>query len=365
MKKSWLLCIWVLIFNTARTQDTIPEQSDLLDIEGYVETYYSYDFNKPADNSRPFFLYNHNRHNEFNSNLAFIKVSYNTERIRGNIALATGTYMNANYAAEPGVLKNLYEAGVGVKLAKHKNLWMDAGIFSSHIGFESAHAPTCWTLTRSLIAENSPYFETGARLTYTSGNSKWFFSGLALNGWQRIQRVPGNSLMSWGTQLQLKPSDNVTLNYSTFLGTDTPDSTRLWRYFHDVYGIFGISDQLGLIIGFDIGQQQKSKGNNRKNTWYGTSGILRYAFKEWAIAVRGEYYSDEQGVMIATGTPAGFKTGSASINIDRSFGDNFLWRTELRTMKSKDAIFIKRSTPVKNNTAITTSFALTLNRRDL
>ena len=31
----------------------------------------------------------------------------------GQIALAAGTYMNANYAAEPGVLKNIYEANAG------------------------------------------------------------------------------------------------------------------------------------------------------------------------------------------------------------------------------------------------------------
>ena len=108
------------------------------------------------------FLYSHNRHNEFNVNLAFIKGSYNKEKIRGNIAIAAGTYTNANYAAEPGVLKNIYEGNVGLKISKTKNVWIDAGIFSSHIGYESAHSPSCWSLTRSLVAENSPYFESGA-----------------------------------------------------------------------------------------------------------------------------------------------------------------------------------------------------------
>ncbi|HEX2627705.1 MAG TPA: outer membrane beta-barrel protein, partial [Chitinophagaceae bacterium] len=54
------------------SQDTTKSASPLT-VSGYVEAYYSYDFNKPIDNNRPAFLYSHNRHNEFNANLAFIK----------------------------------------------------------------------------------------------------------------------------------------------------------------------------------------------------------------------------------------------------------------------------------------------------
>lgn len=89
-------------------------------ISGYVEAYYSYDFNKPSNNARPGFIYNFNRHNEFNLNLGFIKGSYNTERVRANVAIAVGTYMNANYVAEPGTLKNIFEANAGYKLSAKK-----------------------------------------------------------------------------------------------------------------------------------------------------------------------------------------------------------------------------------------------------
>jgi len=341
-------------------QDSTTTQNNALTFSGFVETYYSYDFNKPANNNRTWFLYSHNRHNEFNVNLAFVKGSYNTENIRANIAVAVGTYMNANYAAEPGVLKNIYEANVGAKISRKKNLCVDAGIFSSHIGFESAHSPSCLVLTRSIIAENTPYYESGAKISYTSNNNKWFLSALALNGWQRIQRLPGNSLMSWGTQLTYTPSDKMSLNYSTFIGTDKPDSMRLWRFFHNLYGIFNLNAKLEMILGFDIGQEQRSKGSNDYNTWYGTSAILHYIFaKTWAVAIRVEYYSDEKGVIIYTGTPNGFKTFGVSLNVDKNFGEHLLWRTEVRTFNSKDNVFVKEDNQVNNNTAITTSLALT------
>ena len=343
----------------ATAQDSTQKAAPL-SFSGFVEAYYGYDFNKPSDNNRPFFFYSHNRHNEFNINLAYVKGSYNTEKTRANIALAAGTYMNANYAAEPGVLKNIYEADAGVKISKKKNLWVDVGVLPSHIGFESAHSPECWILTRSIIADNSPYFEGGAKITYTSHNNKWLLSALALNGWQRIQRVAGNSLLSWGTQVQFKPTTKTTINYSTFLGTDKPDSARQWRYFHNVYGIFQLTDQWGLILDIDLGQEQKSKGSNDYNTWYGTAGILRFApAPSWAFAVRGEYYQDKKGVIIATASPNGFQNFGASFNIDRIINGNFLWRTEIRALHSKDQIFLKESNAVNYNTAITTSLALT------
>lgn len=350
------------LFGTAilmSTQLMAQDSTGLLTISGYAEAYYQYDFNKPSDNNRPGFIYSHNRHNEFNLNIGFIKANFSATRVRANLALAAGTYMNANYSAEPGVLKNIYEANVGVKLSKKKNLWLDAGIMPSHIGFESAVSKDCWSLTRSILADNSPYFEAGAKLTYTSDNGKWLLSGMALNGWQRITRVDGNSLMSWGTQVQFKPSDKVLLNYSTFIGTDKPDNARLSRLFHNFYGVFNITDKFGITTGFDIGTEEKISGSDDKNTWYSPVIIMKYNICDiWAIAARGEYYSDENGVIISTGTPNGFKTTGLSLNVDYAPVKNVLVRLEARNLNSKDEIFVKPSGATNNNTFITSSIAV-------
>ncbi|HJS55930.1 MAG TPA: outer membrane beta-barrel protein, partial [Chitinophagaceae bacterium] len=74
---------------------------------------------------------------------------------------------------------------------------------------------------------------------------------------------------------------------------------------------------------------------------------------------RGEYYSDGNGVIISTGTPNGFKTSGFSLNIDRSIGEHLLWRTEFRIFSSKDEIFMKDNVAQKNNSAFTTSLAIT------
>src|SRR4051812_26013887 len=107
MMKLFLIIIFLQLAFSAIAQDSANKQNMPVSITGFVEAYYSYDFNKPENNDRPYFLYSHNRHNEFNINLAYVKGNYSTERVRGNMALAVGTYMNANYGAEAGVLKNI------------------------------------------------------------------------------------------------------------------------------------------------------------------------------------------------------------------------------------------------------------------
>jgi hypothetical protein len=358
MKKGIIATALLIISVNNFAQDS--SRTNPLTFTGYAEAYYQYDFNNPINNTRPCFVYSHNRNNEATLNLAFIKAAYNTYKVRANIALATGTYMNANYSAEQGVMKNVYEANAGIKLSKKSNLWLDAGIFASHIGFESAIGKDCRTLTRSILTDNSPYYESGVKLSYTSKNEQWFLSALVLNGWQRIQKVNGNAAPSFGTQVTFKPSSKVTLNSSTFIGNDKPDSVRQMRYFHNFYGIFQLNKSVEATLGFDAGMEQKAKGSSSMNSWYSPVAIIRFTTgSKTALAVRAEYYDDKNGVLISTGTANGFKTWGFSTNFDYAIANNVLWRVEAKTLDSKDNVFEKRNgTFMKNATCIATSLSI-------
>ena len=356
--KKVLLPVMLLAANIVSAQ--VDTSKSNLGFSGYAEVYYAYDFSQPDDHNRPSFLYSHNRHNEFNLNLGFVKGSYNSDRFRGNLALAAGTYMNANYAAEPGVLKNVFEANAGYKLSKKSNLWLDGGIFASHIGFESAISKDCSVLTRSILAENSPYYESGAKLTYVTDNGKWLLSGLLLNGWQHIQRPEGNNSAAFGTQITFTPNSKVTLNYSTFIGNDKPDEVKQMRYFHNLYGIIHLSDQFHITAGFDYGMEQNAPESDEFNNWYSPVLILKYDLNDtWSVAGRFENYTDENGVIIATGTENGFKTTGFSLNLDCRIRTNAVWRIEGRILNSEDNIFNDADgAPTNANTAVTTSLAI-------
>ncbi len=316
-----------------------------LELSGYLEAYYLYDFNQPSTGNRPGFIYSFNRHNEFNVNLALLKLNYSAQRLRANIAFMAGTYPNANLAAEPGVLKNIFEANAGINLLKKKQLWLDMGIFASHIGFESAIGADCSNLTRSILADNSPYYESGAKLTYESDNGNFMASALILNGWQRIQRVEGNSLPSFGWQVQGKPHEKVLLNSSSFIGTDQPDDTRTMRYFHNFYGIFEATDNFSMMLGFDVGAEQKAKASKDYNVWYSPVLIARYQpIEKMALAARFEYYSDRNGAIIPTGTLNGFETFGYSLNVDLMPFPGAKIRMEGRLFQSRqDDIFEKKN----------------------
>jgi hypothetical protein len=342
---------------TAHSAFSQNESDSPLTFSGYLETYYVYNFNLPRDHKQPDFMYSYHRANEVTPNLGFIKAAYSATTVRANLALMAGTYANANLASEP--LKNIFEANAGVKISNTKNLWIDAGIFASHIGFESAIGKDCWSLTRSLLADNSPYYESGAKISYTTDNDKWFLSALILNGWQRIQRVDGNSLPSFGTQITFMPSIAVTINSSSFIGTDKPDYARQMRYFHNLYGVFQLSEKVGVTAGVDIGAEEKSATVSSFNRWYSPVLIVKYSLSnKISFSARAEYYQDEYGVIISTGTPNGFKTTGFSLNADYAFTSNAIWRIEARNLSSKDAIFMRDQQPVHNNAMLSTSLAI-------
>lgn len=332
--------LWLLVFlSQAVYPQSAWREKPKMTFSGFIDVFYVYDFNKPETVYRQPFFYNHNRHNEFNLNLGYLKVSFDHSRYRANLAVQTGTYPNDNYAAEPGILKNLFEANAGIALTSKSNLWLDAGIFGSHIGFESAVSIDNWTLTRSILAENSPYFEAGAKLTFTP-DEKWEFAGLILNGWQRIQRLEGNSMPSFGTQIKFSPNERHLINWSTFIGSDDPDVSRRMRYFNNFFGIFQLTEKLRMIAGFDLGMQQKERDSAKYDTWLSPVILGQFAFHQnWKAAIRAEYYQDQTGIIIPVETPNGFKTMGLSLNLDYSPTPNLVWRIEGRWLKSKDQIF--------------------------
>ncbi|MGI4806210.1 MAG: porin [Janthinobacterium lividum] len=358
MKHLFFTAILFLSTFFLHAQDSTKTKKNLT-ISGYAELYYGYDFNKPANNNRPDFVYSHNRTNEVNLNLGFIKASYDNGLVRANLALMAGTYANANLATEPGVFKNVFEANAGIKLSKTANLWVDAGIFASHIGFESAISKDCWVLTRNIASDNTPYYETGAKVSYITNNGKWTLVGLYLNGWQRIYRQNGNSQPAGGLQIYYKPTDKITLNYSNYLGTEGADSVRVRRFYNNFYGIFQFTKAFGLTAGFDYGIQQKAKNSNNYNDLLSPLAIARYQFAtKWAAAARIEYYQDKNGILIATNTPNGFKTTGYSLNVDYAPISNAVIRLEGKVYDSKDAIFVRSGNAVNTSPLLTASFAI-------
>lgn len=337
--------------------------------DGIIETYYAYDFNQPTDGDRPSFLYSHTRDNEFNINLAMVRANISSKWYRGSVGFGAGSFMQYNMAHEPQWLRYIYEAQVGVRLTK--GLWLDAGIFPSHLGFESAISTDNWTLTRSLVAENSPYYLAGAKLTYTTPNEKWSFAGIICNGWQNI--AENNALKSGGLQVTYKPTPKITMNYSNYIGDENPDSTDVYliRFYNNLYAKMEFGEHFKLVAGIDFGIENKLI--SRDSTFSGNQVTVRSTYNwvnwlapvliaqyhindQWQLAARVEYFLDYNSAVLGIEEAEVF---GYSLNVDFAPVKFTRIRLEGRFMHSVVPIFEYPNGLLTNqNFAITASAAI-------
>lgn len=343
-----LLALFIIVQSAfAQDKDTTQHFA----FSAYGDLYYSYDFSNPSNHNKPDFIYNYKRHNEFNANLLLARGAYTSATMRANVGLMFGNYAQYNLVSEPNWARFIYEANVGIKLSKKRNLWLDVGIMPSHIGFESAVSADCWTLTRSLSAENSPYYETGVKLSYTNKAENFNVAALILNGWQRLKKPNDSQWPSLGMQVNYKPNDKLTLNYSNFIGTNQPDTAKALRVFHNLYAIYEPASRWGLIAGFDIGSDKYNMQNY--GWWYTPTVIVRYKLnKRLKLALRGEYFNDTHQIIIPTFDNGSTALWGLSTNLDYQFHKCFQWRLEAKLYHT-DSYLFKRN--ASDNVSLTSN----------
>lgn len=356
----FLIHLALLIAHSAFAQ--VDSVKAPLQISGYLETYYSFDSDQPSNHTRPSFLSSYNRATEFALNLAYLAASYRNEKVKAEFSLMTGTYAQANLANELPLFRSLREAWLGAKLSPKQELWLDAGVFSSHIGFESAVGAESWTLTRSILAENSPYYESGIRLHYSTPSKKWKIMALMLNGWQSMRMGDGHQLPSVGHQLVFTPTTKITLNSSSFLGhvlvqnLSNPSPAHRLRFFHNFFSVLQLTPRIGLIAGIDVGIQEVSSDSS--GHWYAPIIIFRYLpTPKWRMALRGEYYSDLMEQVISNPGPYSTEIYGYSLNSDYEFFPGFLMRLEYRAFLYSQPFFTSENPRAFRNHSLTGSIA--------
>lgn len=336
------------------------DEKPLITATGFADIYHVYDFNTPGSFRQPF-LYNHNRHLETNLNLGLLKFGLENPKYRANLALAAGTYMDDNYSQEVGSMRSIFEANIGVALNTKNSLWLDTGILPSHLGAESPISSDNLTLTRSLAAENSPYFMSGAKLTWMA-NERLEMAALVLNGWQQIRRPQGSDMPSFGTAINYSFNDDNRISWNTFVGNGAPEDWRKMRYFSNLYGQFKLGEKTVLLASFDIGFEEQFNNSAAHDVWYAPLLIVQYSVNDrWRVGVRAEHYSDDKEVNVSlpwfTGFQ-GFNVSGASLNLDYEPHPNVVCRLEGRWMSSPNATFIAYNRATTSNYIIAASLAI-------
>ena len=367
--RAW--CLGLLNVATVASAQSAADTTARVRFGGFIDTYYAWDFGRPPTVDRSFaggtlFTTQPARHNEFNVNLVFLEARLESRDVRGRIAFQAGTSVQSNYAGEPaigsvsgpGLTQHIQEAVGGARLAS--GLWVDAGVFFSHLGMESWISRDNLTYTRSLVAEYSPYYQSGAKLTWTS-SPRLEAQVVVVNGWQNVSENNGGKGV--GARLDWRPSEGAVLSYYNLVSQEA--GSRL-RSFHGI-GARASMRRVTLLGQLDAGSQNESTAEGRPAWWVGYAGIARLqTTAATGIVIRVESYSDPDQVIVGTGSVAGtpnvpLRAAGGSLGVDVRTRATAIWRTELRGFRNSRAIFPGgNGPPTHDGGFLVTSLALTL-----
>ena len=253
-----------------------------------------------------------------------------TEKFRSTLTGQYGTSADANYAAEKHeAIKYLQEGYVGVQ--PFEKLWVDVGVFMSHIGMESWKSRDNIAYTRALISEFSPYYESGVRVSYDY-SEKLSAQLLAVNGWQNITYYDGRWAL--GTLLSYKSDSDSQIGWSTFWGNES-DQTRI---FNDLYYRTTLFERLLIGLSGDIGYQDTDSGIEK--WWFGWNTNAEFKIvPRIGVVGRIEQYVDRGNIIVSAPNGEDFATFAYSLGLNVEVEKFLFWRSEIRLFNARNNIF--------------------------
>ena len=330
------------IENTGMTDRSDSVELGKLKIYGCVDVYYGHDLGQTSGIDRPYAASSARLH-EITINMAYISFKYENEKVRVLFTPGFGTYINTNNAKEPGSLKNILEANAGIRLSKKKEVWLDAGIFGAPYTNETALSKDQIMYSRSLSAENSPYYLSGVRLTYPLSKKVNGYLYL-VNGWQ--QMADKNKPLAIGTQIEYRPTNKLLINWSTYVGSEQTSAKPYYRkrYFNDLYVISKPNKKITITSCVSFGWQEVKDtitNNIGYHKWWQINVMGKYQFTPTiSLAGRLEYFEDMDEVIIAPATSSPFfSTYGSSFGFDYKIGRNALFRLEGRNYFSAEKVY--------------------------
>lgn len=328
----------VLFQNKKLNIDNVSSQPKL-EIGAYLSSYYAY---YTEDNSSTYVKHPTMaaRNNEFGLNMVMISLGYKSKNIRSNVTLHYGDIAESTW---PSKFNMVQEANAGIELVK--NLWLDAGIFRSHIGLESTQPRENITSSMTLANVYEPYFFSGAKLTYVL-NSKLSLQLNSFNSFNSIIETNKNKLI--GSSIVFAPNSNLSITYNFITGDDTADSIKLkhQRFYHNFYATYQKNKtSIGAEFNYGIQNYSKQINANTVSTAYMNSSLLIFkhqTFKKVGFYGRGEWFSDEDEIL-STGTNMGKFTWGITAGVEYKPLTNIALSIESRQLNSEKENFLYNS----------------------
>jgi hypothetical protein len=219
---------WTWLNGNPRTEDT-PLATKYFTPEFRADVNYTYDFNKPSDDSLGGSTETF-RANEIQVEQLSFGGDLRVNNVRGRFLTMYGMFATTTPRNDPSVSRGQWdladayryisEAWGGYHWNVAHGVNLDGGIFVSYIGLFSYYNFDNWAYQPSYVSSNTPWFFNGLRLQYFP-TAKLKIEPWFINGWQSYAR--SNSKPGLGGQILYRPRpwiSIVTNNYG--LGQDAP-----------------------------------------------------------------------------------------------------------------------------------------------
>jgi hypothetical protein len=284
--------------------DVESEDAPPFTLGGWVEAYYSFNFNDPSNgitNLRGF----DNRHNTFNLSNVALDAQWDVDGVNGRATLQWGSTPATYYLAETNgpsagsgigaqsasLWQFIQQAYAGYRIPIGEGLDVQAGLFLSPIGAEGMNVKDNWFYSRSNLFFGFPFYHAGVKVAYPV-SAEIAVDAMVANGWNTV--LDNNDGKTIHVHLGYAIPDLLSLNFQYMTGPErargAPEGPA-FRHLVDANGTLTPTGWLGI-----QGQLTGGLEPNRFGThgFFGGALAARVLPIDWlAVAMRGDFFWEE------------------------------------------------------------------------
>jgi hypothetical protein len=182
-----------------------------------------------------------------------------------------------------------------------RGLKLDAGKFTTHMGYEVVDGPDGYNdnVSRSfLYGWAVPISHVGLRATYPVTDT-FSAQAVVVSGWD--DATDNNGKKSVGAQLLYTPTPAVTVAVNAMTGPEKPQNDSDRRDSLDTWATWKASDRWSFAVNADYGTEDGDETGGGAVWWGGVAGYARVTLHEsFSVSLRAEFFRDPQGERTGT-----------------------------------------------------------------
>ena len=202
---------------------------------------------------------------------------------------------SATASTLPGAkgLRHLGPTDVSYLTPLGKGLTIQAGIFSSLIGYDSLYAKDNFSYTRPWGADLTPYLMMGVNVSYPFTNN---LTGTAFLINDYFHLADPNSVPSSGGQIAYKATEHTTVKQTVILGPHQSNTAlEFWRLLSDSI-VEWKTNRITTAFEYHVGEEKIPGVGSPRALWMAAQLPLHWVFNShWSLTVRPEVYWDRNG----------------------------------------------------------------------